>query len=366
MVNSQNEWDALEEVLVGDVVGAVYPPFTPITAANGDPRWLASYAGLAVEDELVVAASEQLSRFVGVLEQEGVRVHRPDPFPHGEAICGPEWRSRSGWNAANPRDLFLVVGETIIEAASPHRHRLFERHAYRATLEACAAHGARWFAAPLPRLHDASFDHGRMLDAVASHDDAPLPSGEAFASPIGEREALWEAADFVRCGSFLVGMRSHVTNARGLAWVERHAGLPVVELHTRCPRPNHIDTTFVPLRDGVALVHPTWVDRGALPEALAEWTLLPAPPPRYREDSPMASPYFTSQWLSMNVFSLDRERVFVDEQQRELIALLESEGFEPIPLPFDAVGAFGGSFHCVTLDLRRSAVAGDVPSISGD
>ena len=62
MINAHNEWDPLEEVLVGDVVGAVYPPYTPITAANGDPKWLASYAGLAVEDELVVEAVVQRAR----------------------------------------------------------------------------------------------------------------------------------------------------------------------------------------------------------------------------------------------------------------------------------------------------------------
>ena len=355
MINAHNEWDPLEEVLVGDVVGAVYPPYTPITAANGDPKWLASYAGLAVEDELVVAASEQLSAFVDVLTAEGVRVHRPDPYPHGAAIQTPEWRAPCGWNAANPRDLFLVVGDTIIEAASPHRHRSNERFAYRAVFEALSAHAGRWFAAPPPRLHDATYDHGRVLESAASHDAAPLGEGQRFRSPIGEREPLWEAADFVRCGDFLVGMQSHVTNAAGLAWVARHCGRDVVELESRCPRPNHIDTTFVPLREGVALVHPTWLDAGTLPERLQGWKLIPAPAPQYETGSPMATPYFTSQWLSMNVFSLDPERVFVDAGQRDLIALLKREGFAPIPLPFDAVGAFGGSFHCVTLDLRRRA-----------
>jgi glycine amidinotransferase len=67
----------------------------------------------------------------------------------------------------------------------------------------------------------------------------------------------------------------------------------------------------------------------------------------------MGHPQFSSQWMSMNVLSLDPERVLVDEQQVELMARLEDWGFQPIPLPFDHVGPFGGSFHCVTLDVRR-------------
>ena len=67
----------------------------------------------------------------------------------------------------------------------------------------------------------------------------------------------------------------------------------------------------------------------------------------------MANPYFTSQWLSMNVLSLDSEHVFVDAQQTGLMRQLERAGFTPIPVDFDAVGAFGGSFHCASLDVRR-------------
>ena len=100
-------------------------------------------------------------------------------------------------------------------------------------------------------------------------------------------------------------------------------------------------------------MHPQWV--GGLPDGLRDWETIAAPQPRYRSDSPMAEPYFTSQWLSMNVLSLDAKRVLVDDQQTSLIDLLSRRGFDPVPLPFDAVGAFGGSFHCVTLDVRRRA-----------
>lgn len=357
-VASRNEWDPLEEIIVGSVQGAIYPEYSPIAAAMGEPAWLQHYQGAFVEEELVADAEAQLDGFIEVLRDEGVEVRRPDPIPHHAEVRTPWWSCRGGWNAANPRDLFLVVGDRIIECASPHRHRAFEALAYRRLLDGYARRGARWVSAPQPARRESLYDWS-MLDApppiADAHNARVLADGEVARSPITEAEPVWEAADVARCGDDLFVIRSTVTNAAGIDWLRRELG-PAVRLHelrTRCPNPCHIDTTFVPLREGVALVHPQWFV--APPDALAGWELIPAPPPSYREDSPMAAPYFSSQWLSMNVLSLDDRRVFVDDQQRALIRLLDQHGFEPIALPFDAVGAFGGSFHCVTLDVRRRA-----------
>jgi glycine amidinotransferase len=62
----------------------------------------------------------------------------------------------------------------------------------------------------------------------------------------------------------------------------------------------------------------------------------------------------SSPWISMNVISLDERRVVVEEGEAPLIAKLRSWGFDPIPCPFRAFQAFGGSFHCATLDVRRT------------
>ena len=362
---STNEWDPLREVIVGSVQGAIYPDYGPIAAANGDPTWLQHYQGAFVEQDLIDLAEEQLAGFVDTLQAEGVVVRRPDPLPHNIPIETPFWRARGGWNTANPRDLFLVVGDRVVECATPQRHRTWERMAYRRLLDRWWRAGARWDSAPPPALHESLYDHRAQRRRLAGGDVAPsadgrsdghqvgtLAPGEEPLWPINEEEPVWEAADFVRCDEQIFVTRSTVTNRAGIEWVRRHlaADARVVEIASRCAAPHHLDTTFVPLRPGIALVHPEWF---VTPAALESWTLIPAPAPSYAEDSPMASPYFTSQWLSMNVLSLDRSRVFVDAGQLALARLLESHGFEPILLPFDAMGAFGGSFHCATLDVRR-------------
>ena len=353
VVQSFNEWDTLEEVIVGTVLGAVYPECGPVLAAAGEPDWLWHFQGVLVENEFVAAANAQLDRLVRVLEGEGVKVRRPDPHPHNLGYSTPFWNCRGGWNTANPRDLFLVVGDEIIECASPLRHRQFEALAYKRLFTEYFRGGAKLTSAPRPALRDSLYDH----HARTPHGgDRTLPEGATHRYPITEEEPVWEAADFVRCGRDLFVTRSVVTNGLGIEWVRRHLGpgFRVHEIQTRCATPCHIDTTFVPLAPGKVLVNPDWVTE--LPECLKSWDVLTAPRPKYAHNSPMAFPQFTSQWLSMNVLSIDRERVLVDAQQTELIRNLQDWGFRPIAIPFDHFGPFGGSFHCATLDVRRRGV----------
>jgi glycine amidinotransferase len=356
LVQSWNEWDPLEEVVVGSAAGAVYPECGPILAAGGEPDWLMHYQGALVEDELVHAAIAQIDELVRVLGQAGVKVRRPDPHPHNVPYASPYWHCRGGWNLINPRDLFLVVGDQIVECASPVRHRHFEPLAYHRLFTEYFQAGARWTSAPRPALREALFDASAAARIAARLDPArpkTLAAGAEHAYPITEVEPVFEAADFMRCGRDLFVTRSVVTNQLGIEWVRRllGEGFRVHEIATRSAAPWHIDTTFVPLAPGRALINPDWLVE--VPECLKSWELLPAPPPTYAEESPMAHPHFTSQWLSMNVLSLDPRRVIVDSQQRELIRRLEGWGFEPIALPFDYVGLFGGSFHCATVDVRR-------------
>lgn len=361
-VESYNEWDPLEEVIVGTVTGAMYPEVSPILAANGEPEWLLHYQGEFIEEEYTEKAAEQLENFVAHLKEQGVKVKRPAPHAHNNAYETPSWKCKSGWNTANPRDLFLVVGDEIIECASPLRHRYFESQAYHRLMTDYFKRGARWTSAPKAPLLDTLYDHSFLLTSRGENDtdeDKTLKPGETHRYPINESEPVFEAADFIRCGRDIFVTQSIATNALGIEWVRRHLGndYRVHEIKTKCKAPWHIDTTFMPLGPQKAIVNPLWVDE--LPEALSSWDVRKAPLPSYVDSSPMAHPYFTSQWLSMNMFSLDEKRIFVDSQQVEMLHFLREWGFEPIAIPFDYVGMFGGSFHCVTLDVKREGTLED-------
>ena len=79
VVNTDNEWDPLEEIIVGSVDGAMIPPWDVIMEAtvhhrelwdffqkNGDRPW---------PSELIEAARRDLEEFVHILEAEGVTTH---------------------------------------------------------------------------------------------------------------------------------------------------------------------------------------------------------------------------------------------------------------------------------------------------
>jgi glycine amidinotransferase len=55
----------------------------------------------------------------------------------------------------------------------------------------------------------------------------------------------------------------------------------------------------------------------------------------------------------MNVLMLDEERVMVERHEEELARRLRDWGLKPILCGFTGFYAFGGSFHCATLDVRR-------------
>lgn len=345
-VNSWNEWDPLEEVIVGHIDGAVTPAYHISASYNLSPMvrkllWL--FGGRRYPRFLVRRAQWQLDEFIRVLEAEGVRVRRPDPVKFARKFRTPHWSSR-GFTVACPRDGALVMGDEIIETPMAWRCRYFEMFAYRSLFREYFERGARWTAAPRPELADELYEHGYTV---------PAP-GEDLRFVINETEPVFDAADFVRCGRDLFVTRSNVTNYSGIEWLRRHLGkrFRIHEVKTRCRDPMHIDSSLVPLAPGKVLVNPEYLDANDLPAAFRTWDVLKAPPP---DPLPAASTRLSmvSRWISINVLSLDEERVIVEKSQTSMIKALRDWGFRPIPLDFVAYGPFGGAFHCATLDIRR-------------
>lgn len=348
-VRSFNEWDPLEEVIVGSLDGAVMPP-SHITVTRTIPPLAAQlyrlFGGHRYPRIMVDAARRELDGFVNLLQSEGIVVKRPDPIDFTVPTRTPSWTSK-GYCVACPRDGFLVVGDEIIESPMAWRSRYFEGHSFKRLFKDYFAQGARWTATPRPELSDQLFDYKW----------SPPQRGEPLRYMITEFEPVFDAADFVRCGRDLFGIRSNVTNAAGFEWLRRHLGRDgyrVHELQHQCRTAMHIDSTFVPLAPGKVLVNPQYLDPAKLPDIFKSWDVLIAPHP---DPAPLSAWRFRvsqcSPWISINVLMLDPKRVVVEASQKTLIASLRNWGFEPIPCPFLNYAPFGGSFHCATLDIRR-------------
>lgn len=344
-VNSWNEWDELEEVLVGTLENSVCTPWDSglhATVPVRDREHVRAYhlanGGSVVPERALAAAETELAEFVGILEGEGVRVRRPTPVDHSRAIATPAWSTAGGNSNANPRDVIAVLGDEILEAPMAWRSRYFEYFAYRELIKEYFRAGARWTAAPKPTMVADSYDW--------DYD----PATEYV---ITEHEPMFDAADMMRCGRDIFIQRSHVTNDFGISWLRRtyegRFDFHVVEFAD--DRALHIDATFVALRPGIFLINPERPLK-KVPEILqgSDWKFIEAVPSVH---SPSPDKNAAYRWLGMNVLSLGQDRVVVEESEKPLIALLESEGFEVLPCPFRKNYRFGGSFHCATVDMRR-------------
>jgi len=345
-VNSHNEWDPLEEIIVGRLEGATIPSNHVSVTFNVPPFTAKLYrltAGRRFPGWMIKRAQKELDEFIHILEAEGVVVKRPDAMNFHARFKTPYWSSR-GFCVACPRDVFLIIGNEIIETPSCWRSRFFEPYAYRRLFREYFLNGAKWTAAPRPQLTDELYDYSFQLPK----------KGESIRYVINEFEPVFDAADFVRCGRDLFVTRSNVTNSMGIEWLRRHLGhtYRIHEIESRSRQPMHIDSTLLPLAPGKVLVNPEFIDITRLPSLFKSWDILIAPHPDPVGEI-MAKMSSCSPWTSINVLMLDERRVIVDKSQVSLIKALKDWGFDPITSPFLKYGPFGGSFHCASLDIRR-------------
>ena len=344
VVSSWNEWDPLQEVIVGSARGAAdigYEPALLPYFPPADPG--RAFRGQWVPAVLVDEAERQLDHFAALLDRLGITVRRPDPIDHAVGARTPDWEVAGGHASACPRDTLLVIGDEVIEAATAQRSRWFEFRAYRHLLTEYFRGGARWSAAPKPLLRD---------DLYA--EPASYPFDFSHCGLLTETEPAFDAACFARFGRDIFWRPDLVSNDLGAAWLQRHLGrgFRVHRIAFREALPTHIDTTLVPVRPGVVLINPSRPRTDGQLTLFTEngWRLVEAPPSVRSGPAPSRD---VSNWISMNILMLDERTAVVEATEAPMIALMCSLGCEVIPCPFDRVYPFGGGFHCCTVDIRR-------------
>lgn len=343
IVNSHNEWDLLEEVIVGNVYGACIPSYDITLEATMPINQLDTFkifGGNSFPKHEIESAKRDLDEFIHILKSEGVVVKRPDPVNHCRSYSTPNWHSKGGLYAAMPRDILLVIGNEIIESPMSWRSRYFEVNAFKGLLKDYFRLGAKWTSAPKPELKDELYNHSYKTTTEKG----------SIQYVISEFEPTFDAADFIKFGKDIFVQKSHVTNDFGINWLRRHIGekYKIHVLETNDLNPMHIDATIMPLAEGKLLVNKSRLKN--IPEIFKSWDILYAPEPCM---SPNHKLYMTSRWINMNVLSLDEERVIVEKGEESMIKALKKWGFKPIPCSFKHFNTFGGSFHCATVDIRR-------------
>ncbi|KIZ15319.1 serine/threonine protein kinase [Streptomyces natalensis] len=361
-VNSWNGWDPLRHVVVGRAEGTVVQAPEPAVSRDypDDGFPLGTYGPMP--PDMVAEAEEQLDNFAALLERRGIRVDRPTPVDFTQQVATPEWTHDSMFGCMPPRDLLLTVGNEVLEATMSYRSRWFEHLCYRPVLQRLfdGDPSMRWEAAPKPRLTDASYNAGFWDVFNKLTTEEQLARVRDYDLVLTEAEPLFDAADVARFGKDLFVQLSFVTNRSGYQWLRRH--FPDHRVHavtSTNTHPLHIDSTWVPLRPGLVLHCGERLADAELMEffKLNDWEIVEAVQPASWQHSPKLS--FCSPWLAANMLNLDENTLCVEENELPLADQLSGYGFEIVPVPFRAVGPFGGGLHCATVDIEREGTMQD-------
>jgi len=131
IVNVHNEWDPLEESIVGTAINARLPKPDISVHAIDFPE-LEKREDIpfgAFPSHAINETEEELQTFIETLQKLGVKVRCPEVVDHAQVFKTTDWETDGLYNYC-PRDIILAIGDMIIEAPSPLRSRFLEAFAY--------------------------------------------------------------------------------------------------------------------------------------------------------------------------------------------------------------------------------------------
>lgn len=335
-VNVHNEWDPVEEIIVGTAAYANFPgqgdKIFELTLDSDVDQYTTIYP-MVFPKKIIEETEEDINLFIEELKKLAIKVKRPTPIESKNKIRTLDWETEH-YFCYCPRDLLLAIGNSIIECPSGFRSRYFETLSYQEILLEYMKNGSQWISAPKPRLLDSSYNHSRSEQSI-----------------LNNQEPIFDAANVLRAGKDIFYLVSDSGNELGGQWLQSCLGSKYNVHHCKNIYTSvHIDTTLCFLKPGLALINPK-VNPEYLPEPLKKWKLLICPEMvevNYSDIRPIAS-----VWLGMNILMLSTELAVVDKHQLPLIKILEKQGIEVMPILLRHGRTLGGGPHCITLDTRR-------------
>jgi glycine amidinotransferase len=360
IVNSNNEWDRLEEVIVGAGVPSTLPAIDytfklffhdnihgkkidDIHNTTGDiPK---SY----ITRRHVEEHNEDIEEFASLLGSLGVTVKRPKVPKKIHRTATPVWES-TVHPALNVRDLTIVIGNEIIETPASCRWRYFENDYLKHLFLDYFKEGCKWSQVPRPIMTDNSFDLSYLKNSSAYEEYKTEIKSNSLDCGY---EIMFDAANIMRLGTHIL-FNASTENARlGIQWLKNHLGdkYTIWDINIA---DSHIDSSFLPLRPGLALItrEDFW---HKLPAPLQKWDKVYIPQrDRSNNDYLKQGIRLASPRIELNVFSVSPELIICHpEYVQELNKKLNPYGITAIGSRMRHCEIFAGAHHCTTLDIRR-------------
>ena len=304
MIDSRNEWDPLEAIVVGSATAANWPAKDPVFAEEGKKTtWSQTPVPSGpVPVDIIDQANRELDVLSETLAHYGATVYRPRQM---------DFVKNQGLYNYCPRDRLLIWKDIIVDVNMMYPCRNQEIQNYTRLLEQARQ------VVIMPR------DQGLILDA----------------------------ANVCRLGDTWLFLESASGNREAYEWLSAQFPAVTIEL-CNFYAGVHIDSTIVPLREGLVLLNADRVTADNCPQAFRDWQKIWVTDDMIVPQAFYQYPY-ASKWIAMNMLVLDPETVILDAAQTQLITILQQHGIDTIPLTLSHSRTLGGGFHCVTLDTRR-------------
>ena len=320
-LKSNNGWNPLKSIVVGDASGARIPPLSRsmknfMFANLEDHEIREKCRPWTYSTKVIDESQEDLEILADTLKKESVTVYRPE-------------MKNYGWMNYCPRDIFLVLDDILLETPNVMSIREYESLAYRHILNKL---DGRWLKAPVPQYLEESFDFSDLSSPTLMN-----------------AEIMFDAPNVVRMGKTLLYQISNSGNLKGLKWLQQT--FPEYRIHPASQYSGaHFDSTVVPLRPGLVLLNGLRCTKNNYPLIFKNWDKI------FFTDivsTDTDDSGISSNSIGLNLLSLNEDTVIVDKNQKPLRKILKQHGIFSIPLELRHARTLGGGFHCVTLDLHR-------------
>lgn len=354
LVNSYNEWDPLEEVIVGNG----FPNSLPLDDYSFKLFFHENISGQAydygdnsITDRHISEHAEDLECLCDLLTSLGVTVKRPK-IPKITYRTKTPWWDSITHPALNVRDMAMVVGDMIIESAPTCRYRYFENDFLSHLFLGYFKGGSRWVQAPKPLMLDNSFDTTWIDEETGEKETSEKKFREHYMDC--GYEIMFDAANCVRMGTHILMNVCNENQRLGAKWLQTVLGNDYKVL-TAPLADSHIDSTFLPLKPGLAIIMKEYT-RQNLPTELQDWELIYIPlRERSRDEYIKQGIRLASPRIELNVLSVNPETIICHPQYVEILnEKLKQHNINAIGTPIRHCEIFSGGHHCVTLDVRRN------------
>jgi glycine amidinotransferase/scyllo-inosamine-4-phosphate amidinotransferase 1 len=301
---SENEWDPLHEVVIGTADCANWPVSDNVFRKSmQNSAWTETeFPYGPVKQQIIDRANASLNEFARVLEDLDIKVHRP---------LYRDYAALDQFYGYCPRDTVLVVGDKVIRAPTTYPSRRYEWETM---------------------LH--------------------VWNGHPVVTPDDPR-AIFDAANICRLGRDLLYLVSDTGNIEGARWLQEYLG----KEYNVCVVDNvyngvHIDSTIVPVKEGLVVLNANRVNEDNVPAPLKSWDKI-----WMNKDDLALQPFeyypYASNWIGINFLMLNPQLAIVDPKQESLRKKLDSHGIESIGVDLTESRTLGGGHHCCSLDILR-------------